>query len=180
MARVVLSEADFRNGRIPAICAKSGRPTTGSVRVTFSDRPSLGLVPVLIMFGPVSYLLFRRALATRIVAALPLADGPRWRFLATQWTCIGLFVFALILWLAVLVFHSADAGTLGMLALGGLLCLVLLIAVTQSAGRAFGLRGQLDTSSPSGERFLELSNVRPEFVAAVHRNDRPLERSVGP
>jgi hypothetical protein len=174
MASVEVFVDDAVRGNFPNVCAKTGRPAGGVLRIEDS-RGGIGLAWVLLLFGPIGWLVLLAvvALARRetLVVRLPYSDeGLReerrkahvvWQSLVVGALC----VVAAALELEPLPISVWIVATLVAAAVFVVACTVMLVT-------RVGVR--LDAS----HRWVTLSRVHPDFVAAVQamyrdRRDAP-------
>src|SRR5207237_563613 len=134
------------------------------------------VLPFFLLFGPLGYILFRRATRKRVLGLLPMTQRQRVPFLITRWLCTFLLLTALVMWTSVIAFRDADPGVLGLLALAGLSCLLLLILISQTAGRVFGVGGRVLPGDLPEACLVELDGIHPQFQSAFQADGAGLMR----
>jgi hypothetical protein len=177
--RVRIWSAQLAANDFPPVCAMTGRPAETWRKFTFATAPGWAYALLILVFaGGLGFIVFAiamTALSRRASGFLPLTRSSSRTVALATWVPLGLLGGWVVLWIAAAVvgFPSSDPTTvtiawvlfwLGMLALG------------------FGLVGRLVVKPllcPRGnvmeqlpyqyDKVVELSNVRPAFVAAVNQ-----------
>lgn len=158
---------DFERGRLPMVCAVTGRPAEGWYDETY-ESPT-GLQYLLLLFGLVPFLIVRAVTRKTSKGRIPvtratftvLHDRARRRRRRTV-TLLGVGGAAALLGIALL-WSAADAGRV--LAPLGLVVMAVGVAIDMSPSF---LSGHVE---PSG-RWVVLENAHPAFAAAVEEQVR--------
>lgn len=72
MARVAARAADLEAGTLPPVCAKTGEPTDGQVKIRFSSAP--GWTWILLFFGVFPFLIAQYFATTHVDGLLPMSE----------------------------------------------------------------------------------------------------------
>ena len=168
---VVITAADFENGRLPAICAVTGAAASANLVRRYSTTP--GWVGRMFFISwaalAVAYLFTHQ----RVTGRLPVIASIAAHVDRLHRTGSRLFAAGLVAWLLAAVLGLAAGGTVAAttgLTLGAL-AFAVSIATRVMESFALGIRGRV-TKDGFGTRRVQLRGVHPAFVQAVANTRR--------
>jgi hypothetical protein len=179
MASVMVFVDDAVRGSLPRICSRDGVPTTSSLRRRdeVGDRAGLGVAWLLLLAGPIGWLgllviaLSKSGRVEELTVELPLGDAAYGR-LRTARRRRDRSVFALVAGMVIgfllLIATRTTLIQFGLLVAGVVVAVgfVTLIANTIRLDRE-----TLGVSLDASRRWVSLSNVHPQFVAACQAHE---------
>ncbi len=124
MATAAVTIHDFRTGRFPPLCAKTGGRPDDTVRVVAT--PSPGWTWILLLFGLFPFLIARAFAKPRIVGVIPMSSYALRRARYVRWASTALFLAAL----GTLVVAYSRPAVLAWVGLGLAIASILLLAVS--------------------------------------------------
>jgi hypothetical protein len=154
MARVAARVADFEAGTLPPVCAKTGEPTDGQVKIRFSSAP--GWTWILLFFGIFPFLIAQHYATVHVNGLLPLSDVAQRRVKMFNRVFVGLVALSCVVILIGFLTESHFV-------LVGLVMLVAAVFIL-----AFGQLFVLPSGQVSGE-WVWLSSVHERFARDVDR-----------
>ncbi len=167
MARVEVFVDDAVRGRLPRVCAKTGVPSDGQLRIE-QTTGGLGFAWLLIFLGPVGWIVllfcaWSGSSSGVLTVRLPYSDAAvdhEWRLRRIRFRAAGLALLGFGFGLAL---HNEPATAVLAAAAAGLV-LVSLLAHLRLLTVRVGVN--LDAS----HRWVTLTHVHPDFVRAVERS----------
>ena len=171
---VVITAADFENGRLPAICAVTGAAASANLVRRYPTTP--GWVGCMFFISwaalAVAYLFTHQ----RVTGRLPVIASIAAHVDRLHRTGSRLFAAGLVAWLLAAVLGLAAGGTVGTVAATtgltlGALAFAVSIATRVMESFALGIRGRV-TKDGFGTRWVQLRGVHPAFVQAVANTRR--------
>jgi hypothetical protein len=165
---VLITAADFEDGRLPAICAVTGAPATANLTQRYSTTP--GWVGCLFFINFFALIVAYLNTHQRVTGRLPVVASIAVRVERLHRNSVLLFL-AGIACLLVAIVGAAVQGPAGEVigAAGfalGALAVVVAIVLSVMEGSTLGIRGRV-TKDGFGTRWVQLQGVHPAFVQAV-------------
>lgn len=166
---VVISAADFENGRLPGICAVTGAPATANLERRYGGTPRwIGwLFLINWMALAIAYLFTHQ----RAIGRLPVTSSIAVVVERRQRIGSLLFGAAIIAWLVTAIVAIVVGGTAGAIVVTtglmfGAVAFAASIVMTVMESAALGIRGKVSKDG-FGTRWVQLRGVHPAFVQAV-------------
>lgn len=156
--------SDLAGGRLPPVCAKTGEPTDGQVKIRFSSAP--GWTWILLFFGIFPFLIAQHYATVHVDSLLPLSDLAQRRVKVFNRLFIGLVALGAVVVIVGWVLDTEAA--------------VILVGLAMMIASAFVMFLALPFVLPSGAvigEWVQLSFVHERFAAEL---DRFYRRSVEP
>lgn len=159
-----MPEADFADGRLPAVCVTTGAPATSNLHRRYSTTPSW--VAWLFFVNWIALLLAITATRRSASGELPVCgavalDVRRWHARS-----LGLFIIALLAWVTAIGVASVAGVTAAAVAVAGGVALIGAAMAALREGGALGVRGRV-VEDGFGMRWVQLRGVHPAFAAAL-------------
>lgn len=166
---VVISAADFEDGRLPAICAVTGAPATANLERRYSTTP--GWVGCLFFINFLALVVAYVFTHQRVTGRLPVISAIAVRVDRLHRNGSLLLAAGIIACFVAAILGSAIGGSAGeiLAATGltlGVLALAGSIAMSVMESSTLGIRGKV-TKDGFGTRWVQLHGVHPAFVRAV-------------
>ena len=164
MAQVDAHVSDFEAGRLPPVCAKTGEPTDGEVKIRFSSAP--GWTWILLFFGIFPFLIAQYFATVHVQGLLPMSEVAQRRVKAFNRLFIGLVALSAVV---IVVGFAIDTQAA-----------VILVGLAMMIVAVFAMFLALPFVLPSGAvmgEWVRMSFVDERFAAEL---DRFYGRSVEP
>jgi hypothetical protein len=170
---VVITAADFEDGRLPAICAVTGAPATANLTLRYSTTP--GWVGCLFFINFLALVVAYLFTHQRVTGHLPVVSSIAVRVERLHRNGLLLFPAGMAC-LLVAILGAAIQGPAGEIigATGfvlGALAIVGAVVSSVMEGSTLGIRGRV-TKDGFGTRWVQLQGVHPAFVEAVANSRR--------
>jgi hypothetical protein len=171
---VVIPAADFEDGRLPAICAVTGKPATANLKRHYAGTPRW--VGCLFLISWMALLIAYLFTHQEVRGRLPVTSAIAVRVESLhQAGSLGFFAGIVTGILAVIAgaVIGGTAGTVAVTTLLALTAIAFLTSIITSAmeSRTLGIRGFV-TKDGFGTRWVLLRGVHPAFVQAVANSRR--------
>jgi hypothetical protein len=171
---VVIPAADFEGGRLPAICAVTGKPATANLARHYAGTPRW--VGCLFLISWMALLIAYLFTHQEVRGRLPVTSAIAVRVESLrQAGSVGFFA-GIVTGILAVIAGAVIGGTAGTVAVAGLLTLTAIAFLTSSItsvleSRTLGIRGFV-TKDGFGTRWVQLRGVHPAFVQAVANSRR--------
>ena len=171
---VVIPAADFEDGRLPAICAVTGKPATANLKRRYAGTPQW--VGCLFLISWMALLVAFLFTHQEVRGRLPVTSAIAVRVESLHRTGSLGFLAGIVAAILAVIAGAVLGGIAGTVAVTALLALTAIAFLTSiitsfMESRTLGIRGFV-TKDGFGTRWVQLRGVHPAFVQAVANSRR--------
>jgi hypothetical protein len=185
VADVTVFVDDAVRGRLPAICAKDGIPTSEHLRVStaIGNRAGLGVAWLLLFAGPLGWLalvaisLSRSGRVEQLTTNIPLSEASYERLRASRrLENLGFALVVATVILGLVLLASASDSTMSRFMVLGVFVAFVAGLVMLIVGNTRQSRERVDIELDASRRWVRLSRVHPNFAAACEAQEAATAR----